>query len=133
MSQKSRGIAAERALIHAFNSAGWVAFRAAGSGSIRYPCPDIIAGNNMRKLAIEVKRTTAKAQYFSKQEIKDLQFFSERFGAEAWVAIKFFRKEWVFLVPADLEEREKSFVASQRIASLRGLSFRELLGQEQGT
>lgn len=127
MSTKSRGISAERDLIHRFNEAGWVAFRAAGSGSSHYPCPDVIAGNNLRKLAIEVKLTTATRQYFTKQEVADLRFFGERFGAEAWVAIKFFRRPWLFLSIEDLIETPKAFVASLEVAERRGCSFAELL------
>ncbi|NJL44537.1 MAG: hypothetical protein HC945_04485 [Nitrosarchaeum sp.] len=131
MSAKSRGIAAERDLIHKFNESGWVAFRAAGSGSTKYPCPDLIAGNNARKVAVEVKRTTQKAQYFSREEIVDLRFFGERFGAEAWVAIKFFREPWLFVHVEDVQETPSAFVVKLDLARRRGLAFEEFLGEEK--
>jgi Holliday junction resolvase len=127
MSRKSRGINAERDLIHKFNENEWVAFRAAGSGSMKYACPDIIAGNNLRKIAIEVKLTTEEKKYFTKEEIKDLVFFANRFGAEAWVAVKFFREDWLFLTIEDLEETPKNYVADLKVAKRRGLSFEELI------
>ena len=127
MSTKSRGIAAERDLIHKFNANEWVAFRAAGSGSMKYACPDIIAGNNLRKLAIEVKLTTSTKKYFTKDEIKDLKFFADRFGAEAWVAVKFFKTDWLFLTLEDLKETPGSFVADLEVSKLRGLSFEEII------
>ena len=53
MSRKSKGINAERSLIHKFWAHNWAAIRVAGSGSSKYPSPDVLAGNNLRKLAIE--------------------------------------------------------------------------------
>lgn len=129
MSTKSRGTNAERDLVHKFWSANWACFRAAGSGSSPYPTPDLIAGNNLRKLAIEVKLTTSERQYFDKKEIADLKLFGELFGAEPWVAIKFSRQEWLFLMLEDLEETPKSFVASKEVSMRRGLTFGEIISK----
>ncbi|MFT4261131.1 MAG: Holliday junction resolvase Hjc [Candidatus Woesearchaeota archaeon] len=126
MSKKSRGTNAERDLIHKFWGIGWAAMRAAGSGSSQFPSPDVICGNNLRKIAMEVKLTTESRKYFSFSEIRDLKYFCEKFGAEPWVGIKFFRKEWVFLMIDDLESSGKNFVVSQELASIRGLTFEEL-------
>mgnify|MGYP005840629425 CR=1 FL=1 len=128
MSKKSRGSNAERDLIHKFWASGWAAMRSAGSGSSQYPSPDVIASNNTRKLAIEAKLTTEEKKYFDAQEIKELQYFAEKFGAEAWVAVKFFRKEWVFIALEDLVSTGKHFVVTQEVADRRGLLFEELIG-----
>ena len=46
MSRKSKGINAERELIRLFEDTNkWSACRVAGSGSSRYPSPDIIAAS----------------------------------------------------------------------------------------
>jgi Holliday junction resolvase len=127
MSAKSRGSQGERDLVQRFWSAGWAAFRAAGSGSVRYPVPDVIAGNAARKLAIEAKITTAIAKYFTKEEIDDLQSFCTRFGCEAWVAVRFFRKPWRFVSLEDLRKTEASHVLSARDAERKGLTFEELV------
>lgn len=127
MSTKSRGTNAERDLVHKFWAVNWACFRAAGSGSSQYPTPDLITGNNLRKLAIEVKLTTLDRQYFDKKEIEDLKLFGALFGAEPWVAIKFSRQEWLFMTLEDLEETPKSFVASKEVALRRGLTFEELV------
>ncbi len=127
MSTKSRGTNAERDLVHKFWAVNWACFRAAGSGSNQYPTPDLITGNNIRKLAIEVKLTTADRQYFDKKEIEDLKLFGALFGAEPWVAIKFSRQEWLFLMIEDLEEAPKSFVASKEVSLRRGLTFQEII------
>jgi holliday junction resolvase Hjr len=126
MSTKSRGTNAERDLVHKFWSVNWACFRAAGSGSNHYPTPDLITGNSLCKLAIEVKLTTSDRQYFDKKEINDLQLFGNIFGAEPWVAIKFSKQEWLFLTLEDLEETPKSFVVSKEVALRRGLTFDEI-------
>lgn len=126
MSLKSKGINAERDLVHRFWDIGWACVRVAGSGSSKYPSPDLLAGNNLRKFAIESKLCSSNIQYFSKKEIGDLRVFSNVFGAESWVAIKFKGLSWFFLSLEDLEETGKAFSASRALCERRGLSFEEL-------
>lgn len=127
MSHKSRGTNAERDLIHKFWGSGWAALRAAGSGSSQFPAPDIVCSNNVRKLAIEVKLTTESRKYFTKKEIRELTYFSEKFGAESWVGIKFFHIPWRFLTVEDLQETPSAYCVSKELAELRGLTFEELV------
>lgn len=127
MSKKSRGTNAERELVHKFWGASWACFRAAGSGSTQFPSPDIIAGNKIRKLAIEVKLTTEEKKYFTSEEINGLQYFSDKFGAEPWVAVKFYRREWVFLTLEDLQSSGKNFVVTQELADRKGLNFEQMI------
>ena len=127
MSHKSRGTNAERDLIHKFWGVGWAALRAAGSGSSQFPAPDVVAANNLRKLAIEVKLTTEKKKYFTKKEINELIYFSEKFGAEAWIGVKFFHQPWYFLPIENMEEKGASYAVSVELAELKGLTFEELV------
>lgn len=127
MSTKSRGSNAERDLIHRFWTVGWAAMRAAGSGSIGHPSPDVIAGNAARKLAIECKLTTDARKYFTKQEVQDLVNFAARFGAEPWLAVKFFREPWYFFTPDDAIQTDASYVVSLEHAQSRGMTFEELV------
>jgi len=111
MNRKGKGCNAERELIHSFwKIPGWTACRVAGSGSMKYPAPDIIAGNATRKLAIECKSTKSKYQYFEKEEIKQLLQYAQMFAAEPWLAIRFDRDKFYFLRPKDLKETQKKFV-----------------------
>jgi len=105
----------------------WVSLRTAGSGSIKYPVPDIIAGNQIRKLAIECKATSLDKQYISKKEISDLLYFSNMFGSEAWVGVRFDGRKWFFFNCEDLKETEKLFVITKEAASFKGLLFEELI------
>jgi Holliday junction resolvase len=131
MNRKAKGTGGERELIHKFWESGWAAFRCAGSGAIKYPVPDLIAGNNLRKIAIEAKVVAGDNKYFSKKEVSDLQLFANRFGSEAWFAIKFDNRGWFFLSPDDLEETNKLFGVSFSLCERRGLSFNELIGKKE--
>ena len=128
MSLKSKGINAERELIHMFwQKEGWSAVRVAGSGSSRYPSPDILAGNKLRKLAIESKIISDDKKYFSDEDIAQLKAFCNIFGAEPWIAIKFKGHDWLFISLEDLEKTENGYAASISLASRRGLLFEELI------
>ncbi len=127
MSQKAKGTNAERQLIHKFWAQRWAAIRTAGSGSQKYPSPDILAGNNLRKLAIECKVTKDKSKYLPKNEIHALKEFSGLFGAEPWIAVKFNNKDWYFMSIEDLKETENSYLASEQIAKNKGLLFEEVI------
>ncbi|NQU78249.1 Holliday junction resolvase [Candidatus Woesearchaeota archaeon] len=127
MSLKSKGINAERELIHLFWQNGWTACRVAGSGSIKYPCPDIIAGNNVRKMAIECKVTKNIRQYFSKKQIGELIEFANRFGAEPWTAVKFNNVAWYFLTIEDLNKSGENYSTSIQNSKRKGFSFDELV------
>jgi len=124
---KAKGSSAERDLINMFWEAGWAAMRAAGSGSTQFPSPDIIAGNNIKKVAIECKFTSEKSKYFKDKEINELIFFSEKFGSEPWVAVKFGKEPWYFFPIHDLKETGKGFSIKLEKAKLTGLSFEDII------
>lgn len=123
---KTKGTSAERDLIHKFWERGWAAVRVAGSGANAYPSPDIIASNNLRKLAIEVKATRGDAQYITKEQIGQLQDFCARFGAEAWIAVRFDNRGWHFVSLEELRETGAAFVLDYAKAQSLGMSFDEV-------
>ncbi len=127
MSYKSKGINAERELIHLFWKNNWTAVRVAGSGSQKYPSPDVLASNIERRLAIEAKISKDSYRHFKAKEIYELKDFSEKSGAEPWIAIKFNRKGWFFLSLEDLKETGSNYSISLDIAERRGLAFSELI------
>ncbi|MBN2422527.1 Holliday junction resolvase [Candidatus Woesearchaeota archaeon] len=129
MSRKSKGINAERELIHMLWNRGWAALRTAGSGSMHFPAPDIIASNKLRKIAIECKITKEDKKYFKKTEIQQLKNFSDYFGAEPWVAVKFYRTSWFFINIEDLEDTGKNLLITHKQALIKGLGFFEFLGE----
>ena len=125
--KKAKGTKGERELVKFFNEEGWSAIRVAGSGSSRYPSPDILAGNALRRLAIECKVTKEKKKYFQNSEIEQLKAFSTKFGAESWVGVQFVGEPWYFLILEDLEDTGNSWVVSLETAKRRGLTKDELL------
>ena len=129
MNTKAKGTKGERELIKVFNENGWSAIRSAGSGSSPYPSPDILAGNAMRRVAIECKVTKESKKYFPPEELEQLQTFSKKFGAESWIGIKFAREPWYFLMLEDLEQTGSNWAVSLEMAKRKGLTAEELLGK----
>lgn len=125
--RKAKGTKGERELVKAFNEAGWSCIRVAGSGSSRYPSPDILAGNAIRRVAIECKVTADQKKYLAPEEIEQLNVFSRRFGAEAWVGIHFPGEPWYFLLLEDLENTGSSRAVSLERAKQKGLTVEELM------
>src|SRR3989338_4073941 len=107
ISQKAKGTQGERELVRFFNEAGWSAIRVAGSGSSRYPSPDILAANATRRVAIECKVTKDLKKYFPEDEVAQLQTFSRTFGAEGWIGIKFPSQSWYFILVEQLQRSGK--------------------------
>tara|TARA_Y100000310_G_scaffold343131_1_gene449365 strand:- start:1025 stop:1438 length:414 start_codon:yes stop_codon:yes gene_type:complete len=126
-SAKAKGSRGERELIKLLHDNNWSAMRAAGSGSQKYPSPDILAGNAIRRLAIEVKVTKENKKYLQEEEIVQLQTFSHKFGAESWVGVKLAQSEWKFLMMEDLQKTDKAWVITSKMAELKGLTVQELL------
>lgn len=124
MSRKSKGINAERELIHLFWHKGWACIRVAGSGASRYPTPDIVAGNSKRALAVECKSSKSQYQYLEITEVNNLKKFSEMFGAEPWIGVRFNSMQWSFYRPEEMEPTKTNFVVTRKT---KGKSFSELI------
>jgi|TARA_B100001971_G_C17854529_1_gene365108 Holliday junction resolvase len=128
MNLKSKGINAERDLIHKFWETGkWSAIRVAGSGSMKYPSADVIASNKLRTLAIECKVTKDNKKYFDEKEIDDLNYFARFFNAESWIGVKFKGLDWLFVNTRDLEKTEKMYLVDKEKTKKNGLLFEELI------
>ena len=131
MANKHKGSNAEREVIHLFWSTGvWTACRVAGSGSMKYPAPDIIANCNGVNLAIECKCTKSDYQYLEVREVDELVEYARLAGARPLIAVRFIRSNWRFLSPQDLELAGKNYVITPKLAELRGLLFVDLVGSK---
>ena len=129
MSRKSKGINAERELVHLFQQSGWSAVRIAGSGSSKYPSPDVLASNAIRRVAIECKTLKEGKKYFSEEDIDQLRQFAHKFGTESWIGMKFKGLPWYFLSLDDLEKTGKNMAISVGLAQKKGLKFEDLIGK----
>jgi Holliday junction resolvase len=128
MGRKSKGMDAERELIHLFWRTGnWTAVRVAGSGAIKYPCPDVLAGNCLRRLAVECKSSKKRRKYLTDKEVKELMIFARCFGAEPWIGVRFDGINWFFLGLNELKKTKNGFVISEDLARKKGLLFEQLV------
>lgn len=132
MGAKEKGTGAERELVHLLWASDWAASRVAGSGSIGYPVPDILASKNKRQLAIECKVTKSDSQYLTKEEVADLRKYAAITGAEPFIAVRFARAEWRFLAPDDLDVTPTQFVVSKKLALEHGKALKDVLGAPKG-
>jgi Holliday junction resolvase len=126
MDKKRFGTAAERELIHMFWKEDIPAIRVAGSGSMRYPSPDIVAGTPLKKYAIECKAVKGEKLYIPKLEIEQLREYGLKFGAQTFIGVKF-GKDWYFLILDDLRETEASFSINTEEVRIKGLLFEDLV------
>lgn len=126
MSTKAKGSNAERELIHLLWEHGFAAIRVAGSGSMKHASPDVLAGKDGRVIAFECKSITDGIRYIPKEEIDQLLEFSRRFGAESYIAVRFNRKEWHFLLTEEIGKKATLKLSKEEIA-LRGLLLQEVL------
>jgi len=125
---KSKGSRFERELISELWKSGFAAIRVAGSGVSPYPCPDIVAGNGKIYVAIEVKMRKSLPVYLSTDEIMQIEKFSEKFGAKAYIALKLPRKKWKFFTIQMLEKTEKNYKIDREIYPT-GLDIEEVVGK----
>lgn len=126
--KKQKGSNAERELIHMLWSKGYACVRAAGSGCTTFPSPDIIASNGRHKLAFECKSFSADYVHLEYDQIAQLVEFSQKFGADAWVAVRYEGKDWVFLDMARIQKTAgDNFKVSKSFAYDDGHSFEKLM------
>lgn len=90
MSSNRKGDRGERDLVNALDPLGFAVMRAPASGSAtERELPDVLAGNGETFYAIEAKSSSGDPIYLDADEIADLVFFADKFGATPLIAAKF--------------------------------------------
>lgn len=130
MGAKTKGTSAERELVHLLWANKWAASRVAGSGSIKYPVPDIIASKQGKQIAIECKTTKEDTQYLTKEEVADIKKFAAISGAEPYIAVRFAREQWLFLKPEELDVTPTQFVISKKNTLTQAKTFSQVFGSK---
>ena len=126
--KKAKGTVAENYLVRKFWEKDWVCVRVAGSGSTKFPAPDILASRGDRKIVMEVKLVNSYKKYFSKSEIDDLNFFAEKFGAESWVGICFKENQWFFIPTEELRlTKGENYVIDVLVMKRKGFNFDDMV------
>jgi Holliday junction resolvase len=92
MNRYAKGANFERKIVSDFWTHGWAALRAAGSGTVSFPVPDVIGIKDRRVIVVECK-TTKKDRLSLKKNITELKKFLDICKGEAYIAIKFYKKE----------------------------------------
>jgi Holliday junction resolvase len=126
--RKAKGTAAENELIHRFWDNEWVCVRVAGSGSTKYPAPDLLASRGDKRIVMEVKVVNSTKKYFTRQEVRDLEFFAEKFGAQPWVGVRFESNQWYFIPTSELEQtKSENYVIDLITMKRKGFEFEDMI------
>ncbi len=134
MKSKAKGTLYERELFHMFWNNNFGAIRSAGSGSTPLPAPDILAGNQERLLAIECKAIKTKSKHFKKEEVEQLQNFSQIINATPIIAMRFDNNGWFFLNANNLNPNKKgNYTITFDLCQKQGIKFKELIGEYKQT
>ena len=134
-----KGIREERELVQLLWKRNFAAIRAPASGAAtQMPRPDIIAGSSERgvQFAFEVKTTHDDKLYISRESVSQLIDFSQRFGCQPILAIKFKGKgiPWLFIEPQSLTTTPAlNFKITLREALQRGMDFKSLIKESKQT
>ncbi|MFT4310358.1 MAG: Holliday junction resolvase Hjc [Candidatus Woesearchaeota archaeon] len=127
MSLKSKGISAERELIHLLWEKEYACARVAGSGSNRYPSCDIIAGKPGHLLVFECKSIKGTTRYIDKKDMEDFLSFARSLGATPWIAVRFSKMLWHFISPEDTIVTPKAYGVSRILVQQKGLLLEEII------
>ncbi|MEM3546850.1 MAG: Holliday junction resolvase Hjc [Candidatus Bathyarchaeia archaeon] len=118
-----RGFKEERELVNRLEKLGFAVLRAPASGSgTKSDRPDILAGRRGLCIALEVKTTNRKVLYVSLESLDQLVRFSDKFGANPYLAVKFKRSgySWLLLKPEDLKKSCKYYKITLEEAYRKG-------------
>ena len=126
---KRKGSRIERELIDMLWANNYAAVRSPGSGVSSHPVPDIIAGNGKRFMVFEVKARSNLPIYIQNQRIDELLYFSRKFGAEAFIAVKIPRKKWKFIKIDQLKRTKRGYKVDDDVFH-NGMNFDEVIGQK---
>ena len=121
---KAKGSKVERELFQKFIEDGrYRVVRVAGSGTMENADCDLIAGKKGNKYCIEVKSSKKSSIYIEKDQIERFMIFSEIFGLEPVIALRFNREGWLFIHPSQLKDSGKHFAVSLEDAKKHGKKF----------
>ncbi|MBN1160042.1 MAG: Holliday junction resolvase [Candidatus Diapherotrites archaeon] len=128
MARYNKGANAERELLHLLWKNGFAVVRAAGSGGITVPCPDVMAIKGDKKIVIECKAWGAQNLSIKKSQIDDLVEFASRAQSPLIIAWKITGKGWQFLNIRDFNKTEKFYTINQKNAFEKAISHDILFG-----
>jgi Holliday junction resolvase len=131
----AKGDRRERELVNALDDAGFAVMRAPASGSAtERELPDVLAGNGEVFYAIEAKSSAGDPIYLQGEEVENLIYFAQNFGAKARIGVRFDREDWYFFHPGDLHVTDGgNYRVKKETALAEGTDFAELTGESERT
>jgi Holliday junction resolvase len=130
MARYRKGADSERELIKQCFERNYSVVRVAGSGKTSLPAPDVIALKKGKILAFECKAWDSNYLTLGKNQMSELVSWSERAGADMFIAWKIPKKGWIFLKPSDFKETSKNFIITRKKAFARGQKLSVVLGEQ---
>ena len=141
MAYSKKGSQHERELVILLDENGFAVMRApASGGATNRELPDVLAGNGSEVYAIEAKSRGSDVVYLTKEEVSELLYFSENFGAKPLIGVRFDIKYgdpahgddtnpgWYFLPPQELYRTESgNYRVKKEVAIERGHDFTKLV------
>lgn len=90
MGSNRKGSRSERKVVGKLDSEGWAVLRAPASGAgTDREAPDVFAGRGDVQIAVELKSTSDDRYYFTKEEVEDLRYWADKFGADTLLGVDF--------------------------------------------
>lgn len=134
----AKGDRRERELVNKLDENGCAVMRAPASGSAtERELPDVLAGDGENFFAIEAKSSSGDPIYLTAEEVENLEYFAENFGAKPKVGVRFDREDWYFFDIDDLYvtpggnyrvKKEKALAEGADMDELLGHSKQQRLG-----
>ena len=125
-----KGASAERELLHKLAGQGFAVVRAAGSGTIPLPCPDIVALKNQNILAFECKAWNSAYLNLAHQQMDELKEWAGLAKAALFIGWKIPNKGWLFIEPKHFKKNAKNYSISRKKASKKALALSVILGKQ---
>ena len=126
----AKGSRGERELVNWLDDNEYAVLRAPASGSATTrELPDVLAGDGERFYAIEAKTSGDTVVYIDQEEVEDLQFFAEKFGAVPRLGVRFDEEHsdpsygrdwpgWYFLPPERVYRTDGGNYRVKKVAAL---------------
>jgi len=129
MSNYNKGASGERELLSLFYDEGFVGLRAPTSGGCtQRELPDVIVGKHGDIYCFEVKRCGGDYLYLDSEELEELKVFSDAFGAEYYIAVRFdYESSWYFFNEESMHKTEGGQYRVKKEKSNKGETITDII------
>ncbi|MFH1752287.1 MAG: Holliday junction resolvase Hjc [archaeon] len=126
MARYNKGANAERSLLADFWEKGFAVVRAAGSGGMTLPSPDLIALRKDKKYLLEAKAWKGNYLHLKNDQMEELKVWAKRSGCIPLIAWKIPHKGWRFLKITQFNNGLKGYTINKEKALTKGKTLDEI-------